>query len=114
MRLTDFRQIILPGLAVAMLFAAAPVHANDIPACNAGSVGVAQCLDGVLCLCRYQQSSALTGLQAGYRWNCGLNRPYCGNSSIHHQGLGSAYRPNEVFIARDGRILNVPVLKPRR
>ena len=88
--------------------------AQDAPACNARNLGIVSCIADVLCLCRYEQASAMRGLQAGYRWQCDLNRPYCPSDRIEHRGYGLGdYWPREVEVARGGQIVKVPLPQRR-
>lgn len=37
------------------------------------------CLAGKMCACNYDRGGIATGIPAGYRWDCGILRPGCGN-----------------------------------
>lgn len=60
---------------LALLLLAAPAQAQ--PACVPGREGVTACLDGRLCLCRFERGGQLTGRPDGFRWDCGALRPDC-------------------------------------
>lgn len=55
-----------------------PPGAPPMPVCNAPREGVAACLGGVSCLCRFERGGLLTGRPDGFRWDCGALRPRCG------------------------------------
>ncbi|UFN49806.1 hypothetical protein LPC08_03940 [Roseomonas sp. OT10] len=54
-----------------------PQGAPPMPVCNAPREGVAACLGGKQCLCRFERGGSLTGRQDGFRWDCGPLRPAC-------------------------------------
>jgi hypothetical protein len=63
-------------LAMALLV---PVAARaQEPACGADTVGLVACVAGKLCACRFARGGAATGLPDGFRWDCGVLRPRCG------------------------------------
>jgi len=68
-------------LLAAALLACRPAAAQEdprFPACPPAREGISACMDGKLCLCRYQPGGTLTGRPAGLRWDCGALRPACG------------------------------------
>jgi hypothetical protein len=72
---------LLASLAVAATLAlpfATPAGAQA-PACDAPAVETVACIAGRLCRCRFAASSAMTGLPEGFRWDCGILRPACGD-----------------------------------
>lgn len=52
--------------------------AADPPVCASPSVGLVACIAGRLCSCRFERASQATGLPEGFRWDCGILRPACG------------------------------------
>lgn len=73
-----------------LLLAAGPAAGQEdprFPACTAAREGVTACLDGKLCLCRYQPGGSLTGRQSGLRWDCGALRPSCGPPPVEPGAL---------------------------
>ena len=53
--------------------------AQTPPACGAASLGMTACLASKMCACIYDRGGVATGIPAGYRWDCGILRPGCGN-----------------------------------
>ena len=49
--------------------------------CGSGTAGLVACVAGKLCACQYDPGGAMTGLPAGFRWDCGILRPSCGPSA---------------------------------
>jgi hypothetical protein len=67
---------------LAILATAASVEAGAvIPACAEGGAGLVACVAGKLCACRFDRGGTSTGLPAGYRWDCGVLRPACGDAA---------------------------------
>jgi len=66
-------------LLLLLLLGSGPAAGEDprFPACTAAREGVTACMDGKLCLCRYQPGGSLTGRPSGLRWDCGALRPGC-------------------------------------
>ncbi len=60
------------------LLLALPAAAQEIPACDPARAGAVACLSGRLCECRYERGGSITGQSTGFRWNCGILRPSCG------------------------------------
>ena len=56
-------------------------RAEAPPACTDAGVGLVACVAGKLCACRLDRGGAATGLPAGFRWDCGVLRPACGDAS---------------------------------
>lgn len=54
-----------------------PAHAPPMPVCNPPREGVAACLGGRQCLCRFERGGSIAGRPDGYRWDCGVLRPSC-------------------------------------
>ncbi len=94
-------------LALALVLATLPVRAQSDaaapwygqpPACTPQREGQLSCQISVLCECRYERASAMTGRPAGFRWDCGPLRPRC----------GEAVQPQDPTVNRyDGPVPNV-------
>jgi len=54
----------------------APVS-GEAPACTAASSGTVACIAERSCLCQFERGGTTTDQSSGYRWNCGVLRPYC-------------------------------------
>ncbi|MEZ5670605.1 MAG: hypothetical protein R3F55_24855 [Alphaproteobacteria bacterium] len=69
-----------PILACLMLLPlAVPPHAHaQTFQCTEATAGQLSCQAGVACECRFAQASAMDGTPAGWRWDCGILRPHCG------------------------------------
>ena len=67
------------GLAAVVLAAGSTASAADAPTCASPSVGLVACIAGRLCSCRFERASLATGLPDGFRWDCGILRPACGD-----------------------------------
>src|SRR3712207_3442269 len=65
------------SFAVAVVPWAGP--AAQAPACDAQAEGTVACVAGRLCGCRFGRGSPATGLADGFRWDCGILRPRCGD-----------------------------------
>jgi hypothetical protein len=63
-----------------LLLGATPAAAQEIPACNQDRVGAVACMSGKLCACGYQRGGIVSGRPDGYRWDCGVLRPACGEA----------------------------------
>jgi hypothetical protein len=63
-----------------LLLLALPAQAQEIPACNQDRVGVVACMSGKLCSCGYARGGIVSGRPEGYRWDCGVLRPACGEA----------------------------------
>ena len=57
------------------------LRAETPPACVDASAGLVACVAGKLCVCRFDRGGATTGLPAGFRWDCGVLRPACGDAA---------------------------------
>ena len=57
------------------------VRADDMPACASQSLGAAACFSGTQCECIYDRGGTVTGTPAGFRWDCGVLRPKCGEAA---------------------------------
>ncbi len=64
-------------LAAVVLSWAWPAAAQA-PACDAQAAGTVACVAGRLCACGFGRGSPATGLPDGFRWDCGVLRPRCG------------------------------------
>jgi hypothetical protein len=47
-------------------------------ACSLETVESVACIAGRLCTCSFARGSPATGLPDGFRWDCGILRPACG------------------------------------
>ena len=56
----------------------APAGADE-SVCRSQSVGLVACIAGRLCSCRFEHASYASGLPDGFRWDCGILRPSCGD-----------------------------------
>lgn len=63
--------------------------AAQAPACAPETAGSVACLAGRLCACGFARGSPATGLPDGFRWDCGILRPACGEP---HPATSGAYR----------------------
>lgn len=57
-----------------------PAAAQEIPSCTPARAGATACLSGKLCECRFERGGSITGTRDGYRWDCGVLRPACGEA----------------------------------
>src|SRR3982751_4501981 len=51
------------------------------PVCSEHRAGLVACVFGKLCACGFERGSAATGMQDGFRWDCGVLRPACGEAA---------------------------------
>jgi hypothetical protein len=65
---------------LALLLLALPASAGEVPACDPPRAGAVACLAGRLCECRFERGGTISGQPPGYRWNCGILRPNCGEA----------------------------------
>lgn len=63
-----------------VLVVARPAAAQEIPACTQDRAGAVACMAGKLCACGYQRGGAVSGRPDGWRWDCGILRPACGEA----------------------------------
>jgi hypothetical protein len=73
-------RMMLALLLFALMPSARPGAAQEMPACNQDRVGGVACMAGKLCRCDYQRGGVLSGRPEGYRWDCGVLRPACGEA----------------------------------
>ncbi|MEK0082223.1 hypothetical protein [Benzoatithermus flavus] len=68
------------GLAVlAMTGSILPPPAlAQAPVCSLETMDSVACIAGRLCTCIFARGSPATGLPDGFRWDCGILRPACG------------------------------------
>jgi hypothetical protein len=80
--------------------------ALEPPVCSAVGTGSVACIGERLCRCGYARGGSTIEEPAGYRWDCGVLRPYC------HRPPASAPR-DDVF---DDLLLYLPAapLLPER
>jgi hypothetical protein len=80
------------------ILAASPATAQDPPGCTVERAGVAACMAGKLCRCDFARGGSLTGRADGWRWDCGVLRPACGEA-LPPAGSGlSPLPPPEVLL----------------
>jgi hypothetical protein len=60
---------------------ASPAGAGDMPVCAGQSLGATSCFSGKLCECIYDRGGSVTGIPEGFRWDCGILRPKCGEAA---------------------------------
>jgi len=72
------RSALLRASLLAALFASSPAPAAAQPLCTEARDGVAACIDGKLCACRFERGGSLSGRRSAMRWDCGALRPSCG------------------------------------
>jgi hypothetical protein len=65
-------------LALSLLVASAYPAGAQPPSCDGASVGTVACFVSKLCACTFTRGGGMTGIVAGYRWDCGVLRPGCG------------------------------------
>jgi hypothetical protein len=58
-----------------------PACAGDMPVCSGQSLGAASCFSGKLCECIHDRGGSVTGTPEGFRWDCGILRPKCGEAA---------------------------------
>ncbi len=88
-------------------------HAQEAaPMCNQQSFGQTACFSPRLCECIYDRGGAMTGAPAGYRWQCDIRKPKCGEEGsvpatiIEYRGNPPSY-PAAVGIDRSNESVNV-------
>jgi hypothetical protein len=91
------------------LMALGPAGAQSPPGCDAATLGTTACLAGKMCACAYERGGIATGVPAGYRWDCGILRPGCGNSFGQPATLDpyTGPYPTAVGIDRSSRAITV-------
>jgi hypothetical protein len=70
---------IVIGLSWLALWLPSPVDAQE-SVCTIERAGIVVCIAGKLCSCSYDRGGTVTGMPAGYRWDCGIKRPSCGGA----------------------------------
>jgi len=58
----------------------AAAQGDDPPACIDSRAGAVACMAGKLCSCGYQRGGVMSGRPDGWRWDCGVLRPACGEA----------------------------------
>jgi hypothetical protein len=77
--------------------------------CNQVAMGQVTCLATKLCECIHDRGGTMTGVPAGYRWDCGILRPRCEvvpSTIIEYRGNPPSY-PAAIAIERSDRSVNV-------
>lgn len=99
----------LAGVAVVIVAAlsaaggAERARAQDIPACTPSIAGALTCLQNTVCECTFHRGGRLSGQPSGWRWDCDLLRPRCGNLGAGVPATINPYTgdwPNSVVIDR--------------
>jgi hypothetical protein len=80
---------LLPILPLLLMM---PAAAQEMPACNQDRVGAVACMAGKLCACGYVRGGIVSGRPDGYRWDCGVLRPACGEA-LPPAGMPAAPMP---------------------
>lgn len=91
---------LIPTLLILML-GAAPVRAQEPPACTAVQEGAVACLAGRLCACRFTRGGSMTGRPDRHAWDCGILRPACGAGLVPPtmpQGIGPQMLQPEILV----------------
>lgn len=70
----------VPATLAILLAAAGPSTpaSAQAAACDAAHLGTVACFVSKLCACSHFRGGGMTGVPAGYRWDCGALRPGCG------------------------------------
>jgi hypothetical protein len=82
--------------------------AQEAPKCNEDTFGQVACFSIKLCECIYDRGGTMTGLPARYRWDCGILRPMCFDTSTSIQEY---YRPQTAYPYTVGIDLHRPTRK---
>jgi hypothetical protein len=98
-------------LTLLLLFPLRPV-AQEMPACNQDRVGAVACMAGKLCACGYARGGIVSGRPDGYRWDCGVLRPACGEPAP--AGLPGAAQPLPPLYLQLPPPEDTPRMTPRR
>lgn len=75
------------------------------PLCNRRTLGQTACFTAKLCACIIDRGGSITGIPPGFRWDCGVLRPSCGEAADQpvsiqeYRGTPPAY-PSAVAIDR--------------
>lgn len=51
------------------------------PLCNRATLGQTACFTAKLCACIIDRGGSITGIPPGFRWDCGVLRPSCGEAA---------------------------------
>lgn len=68
------------ALSVAAALLAPPLSAQTAQSCGREYLGIVACFAGKLCECVYDRGGLVTGTPPGFRWDCGVLRPGCGDT----------------------------------
>ena len=71
---------LLPVFLLLLAWRVPPAAAQDPPACTDNREGALACMAGRLCSCGYQRGGIVSGRPEGWRWDCGILRPACGEA----------------------------------
>lgn len=75
-------------------------RAQGAASCSRATLGQVTCMSVKLCECIYERGGTMTGVPAGYRWDCGTLRPQCEESPvtvIEHRGTTPSYSGSVSF-----------------
>ena len=89
----------------------APGAAQEV-ACSAQNPGRVACIAGKLCTCQFAPGSHATRLPDGFRWDCGVLRPSCGEPAPATLNPWMDPLPDALAIDRSRTIINK--LPPKR
>ncbi len=74
--------LLAAALLVGLAPAPPPAGADEpAPSCTRPALGETRCFTARLCACVYDRGGAMTGTPPGYRWDCGIHRPSCGEAA---------------------------------
>ena len=84
------------------------------PVCAAASAGGAACIAGRLCSCGFARASQATGLPDGFRWDCGILRPACGQPTPATVDPWQGTLPDALAVDRSRTIIRQGTAEPGR
>lgn len=74
--------MIRTALTALLLLPSLGAPAAAAPVCDRPQLGAVACQAGRLCECIYDRGGLLTGIPAGYRWDCDILQPRCGDAAV--------------------------------
>lgn len=95
-------------LATTLLLGASSAGRAQAPGCDSVRLGTVACFERKLCACTFSRGGAMTGMPAGYRWDCGALRPGCGAETALPATI-DPYRgplPSALSLDRNQTIIN--------
>ncbi|NKC34210.1 hypothetical protein [Falsiroseomonas selenitidurans] len=93
------RMLLAMVVLAGILLPRAPAAESPPPACTAAREGVAQCIAGKLCICRFLRGGSLTGRPDRFNWDCGVLRPACGPGLVPPALQGPAMPLPDMLLA---------------